>query len=63
MSEQPHNPCPYPSCGSSDAFSFNTEMGVGKCHACGRGYPSNEPMFDWADEEYPRKKTSMVSFS
>ena len=34
-----HQPCPHPDCGSSDAFSYNPEKGVGKCHSCGNGYP------------------------
>jgi twinkle protein len=52
MTEQAHLPCPYVSCGSSDAFSFNTN-GYGKCHACDTGYPSKQEMFDWAKEKYP----------
>jgi len=52
MSEQPHLPCPYVDCGSSDAFSWNDD-GYGKCHACHQGYPSKKKMFDWAKEEYP----------
>lgn len=46
-------PCPYPDCGSSDAFSFHTEKQVGKCHSCGRGYPSRFEVYEWAAEEYP----------
>lgn len=46
-------PCPYVDCGSSDAFSYHTEKMVGKCHSCGRGYPSRHEVFDWAKEEYP----------
>lgn len=46
-------PCPYVSCGSSDAFSYSPEKMVGKCHSCSKGYPSREEMFDWAEEEYP----------
>jgi hypothetical protein len=52
MSETAHQPCPYPSCGSSDAFSYNTG-GFGKCHKCDRPYPSKERMYDWAKERYP----------
>ena len=52
MSEHGSQPCPYPSCGSSDAFSWNTD-GFGKCHSCDRGYPSKERMFDWAKDRYP----------
>ena len=51
MSETAHQPCPYPSCGSSDAFSYNSN-GFGKCHACDRSYPSREQTFDWAKEKY-----------
>lgn len=36
MSELAHLPCPM--CDSSDAFSYNTEKGVGKCFSCGKGY-------------------------
>ena len=54
-SEITHQPCPYEECGSSDAFSYNTE-GFGKCHSCNRAYPSTATMFDWAKETYPVKK-------
>ena len=50
--EVAHQPCPYVSCGSSDAFSYNTG-GYGRCHACERGYPSKERTFEWAKEKYP----------
>ena len=65
MSEIAHQPCPYPSCGSSDAFSFNTE-GYGRCHACERSYPSKEQIFDWAAEKYPtnrNKEIDILSFT
>jgi twinkle protein len=52
MSEIGHQPCPYTACGSSDAFSYNTD-GYGKCHACNKGYPSRDPMYEWAKERYP----------
>jgi len=45
-------PCPYPECGSSDAFSYNTG-GFGRCHSCGTKYPARKEMFDWAKSEYP----------
>ncbi len=48
-----HQRCPYPACGSSDAFSYNPDRKVGLCHSCSTAYPSNKPMFDWAREEYP----------
>ena len=52
MTETAHQPCPYVSCGSSDAFSYNSN-GYGRCHACERGYPSKSQMFDWAKDKYP----------
>ncbi len=53
MSETPTQPCPFVDCGSSDAFSWNTD-GYGKCHSCGEGYPSKKRLetFDWAEERY-----------
>lgn len=54
MTDVIHQPCPYVSCGSSNAFSYNTG-GFGKCHSCGEGYPSKYPMHDWAKEKYPIK--------
>lgn len=59
MSEVPHQPCPYVSCESSDAFSYNRN-GYGHCHACDKGYPSKEPMFSWAKERYPTVKGSSM---
>lgn len=47
-----HQPCPYVSCGSSNAFSYNTK-GFGKCHSCGSGYPSRQEMHPWAKDKYP----------
>jgi len=57
MSDKGGLPCPYVSCGSRNAFSFNTD-GYGKCHssACGRSYPSRDEMFSWAKEKYPTAK-------
>ena len=52
MAEKPHQPCPYIDCGSSDAFSYNTD-GFGRCHSCDRGYPSKDAMHPWAKERYP----------
>ena len=57
MTNVPHQPCPYVSCGSSDAFSYNTE-GFGRCHSCERSYPSREPTFEWVQEKYPTKNTT-----
>lgn len=53
MSNLAHQPCPYTECASSDAFSYDTDKRLGKCHSCGSGYPSNKPMFPWAKDEYP----------
>ena len=53
----PRQPCPYVSCGSSDAFSYNTE-GFGKCHSCDSGYPSRQEMHTWAKDKYPTNKES-----
>jgi twinkle protein len=58
MSDRSGLRCPYVSCGSSDAFSFNSE-GFGLCHSCGNGYPSNKGKFDWVNEEYPTKGKDM----
>lgn len=55
MTDVAHQPCPYVSCGSSDAFSYNTDKMVGKCHACGEGYPSKRPTQSWAADKYPTK--------
>jgi twinkle protein len=55
MSEITHQECPFVSCGSSDAFSWNTN-GFGKCHACGEGYPSKREVFDWAKDKYQTLK-------
>ena len=41
-----HKPCPFVSCGSSDAFSYHTEKKVGKCHSCGESYPSRQETSD-----------------
>lgn len=60
MTEQTHKPCPYKSCGSSDAFAWNEE-GYGYCHSCGESYPSKKKLlvFDWVKSEYslPDKTT------
>lgn len=39
MAEISRQPCPTPGCGSSDAFSYNTEKQVGICYSCGSSYP------------------------
>lgn len=49
-------PCPYKSCGSSDAFAWEPERHVGYCYSCGEAYPvkgMNNKLTDWAREEYP----------
>lgn len=53
MVENTHKECPYRDCDSSDAFAFNTGLGVGRCHSCKRSYPSAEPLKSWAREVYP----------
>lgn len=53
MTEFAHQPCPYESCGSSDAFSWNDE-GYGNCFSCGNAYPKKgAKVFDWAADRYP----------
>ena len=60
MSNTTHVPCPYEACGSSDAFSWEENEQVGKCHSCNRSYPMvgmhNMKLFDWAKEDYPLKE-------
>lgn len=41
-----HLPCPHPECDSSDAFSYNTDMKVGKCHSCNQPYPAKGVKYD-----------------
>ena len=53
MTNLAHQPCPYEDCGSSDAFSYNTEKMCGRCHSCKRPYPSKDKMFEWAKDKYP----------
>jgi twinkle protein len=62
MAEHAHQECPYETCGSSDAFSYNDE-GYGKCHACNQGYPSSRKTFDWAEEKYPTKGDNKMAFT
>ena len=60
MSNIVHQPCPYEVCGSSDAFSWEENEQVGKCHSCSRSYPmqgmGNMSIFDWAKDDYPLKE-------
>tara|TARA_R110002126_G_scaffold291555_1_gene453605 strand:- start:1430 stop:3007 length:1578 start_codon:yes stop_codon:yes gene_type:complete len=63
MTDRSGLPCPYQDCGSSNAFSYNSN-GYGKCHRCNKGYPSNGNMYPWAKEEYPTKKeNNTMSFT
>ena len=49
-----HRECPYEDCGSTDAFSYNTESCSGRCHSCERVYPrTRDKKFEWAEETYP----------
>jgi len=58
MSENPHLACPFEECASSDAFSWNSDKQIGKCHSCERGYPSAKmpKVFDWVEGVYPLKE-------
>ena len=60
--EQSHQPCPHPSCSSSDGFSFNPEKGVGKCFSCDNPYPAKG--VNYSEEtrmKYPLKEKDNVS--
>lgn len=46
MTEITHQPCPLDDCTSSDAFSYNTESGMFKCHSCGETSKGNGLCFD-----------------
>jgi len=54
--------CPYPSCGSSDAFGFNTD-GYGSCFSCKRPYPSKDKTYEWAQERYPTEGIKDMDFT
>jgi len=61
-----HKPCPHPDCGSTDAFSYNTE-GFGFCHSCGNAYPKTGVLYEghWLDTypldtEHKRKGSTKV---
>lgn len=61
MTHLNHQPCPYVDCGSSDAFSWNTEKQVGYCNSCGKGYPTKHMrIHSWAKEQYPLKELDKV---
>lgn len=54
MTELNHLKCPFPSCGSSDAFAYDSTKKVGYCHSCGESYPHKKMVvFDWAKDSYP----------
>jgi len=54
-----HQPCPFSSCGSSDAFSYETNKKVGFCHSCGGKYSyKSVGLQDWAEDKYPTNKES-----
>ena len=57
MNDNPHQPCPYVDCGSSDAFNWHND-GYGYCHSCGESYPSKTKLstFDWVQHRYPVKR-------
>ena len=57
MNDNPHQPCPYVDCGSSDAFNWHND-GYGYCHSCGESYPSKTKLstFDWVQHKYPVKR-------
>ena len=57
MAENPHKPCPFANCKSSDAFSWNDD-GYGNCKSCTQSYPPKgmKGLKDWALEEYPVKQ-------
>lgn len=42
MGEIARQPCPFVGCYSSDAFFYNEDEGVGKCHSCGTGFPCSD---------------------
>ena len=49
-------PCPFSGCGSSDAFSWETEKKIGKCFSCDTSYPHKGMLCEpWAAEKYPLK--------
>lgn len=51
-----HQRCPFVDCGSSNAFSYNSDVGTGYCFSCSGSWPAarNKEVFDWAAKEYPR---------
>ena len=60
MSELSHQPCP--NCDSSDAFSYNTEKGVGFCYSCASSYPKKGKKYDEETlERYPLASSITVA--
>ena len=47
--------CPFEDCSSSDAFCYNNESGIGKCHSCGGNYPPKRAvkLDEGSRERYP----------
>ena len=59
-----HQPCPYVSCSSSDAFKYWVDDKNGYCHVCQAKYPQDKgELYPWAEEKYPTKKGSDVVMS
>jgi hypothetical protein len=61
-----HQPCPYVSCSSSDAFKYWTDDKNGYCHVCRANYPKDKgELYPWAEETYPTRKGSadVMSFT
>jgi len=55
-------PCPFSGCGSSDAFSWETEKQVGKCFSCNESYPQKGMVLhSWAAQEYPLKDNKSMT--
>lgn len=60
MTEHIHKPCPFTSCGSSDAFDYEDIKKVGFCRSCGEAYPhKGMVVHDWAKEAYPLKEINV----
>lgn len=62
MTDTSNLPCPFVGCGSSDAFSYNSE-GYGKCHSCDTNYPSRKKTLEWAADRYPTIQKDEYSFT
>ena len=54
-----HQPCPYVSCSSSDAFKYWVDDKNGYCHVCRAKYPQDKgELYPWAEDKYPTKRGS-----